>query len=371
MSLVRRNNSKFWYAQFQIDGQTFVKSTKTSCKKTARKVEAQFRADAHSGLLLNVKKKVSFGDALNQFIEDRKNTASYNNLLSRKKLILKLIKPTKPLHKVGSADLHRIKLHMDQQGLAAQTIKHYLNNVTGAIKLAKQNGIQTFPDIVAPKIKIRNTKDRFLTLDEERRLLSELDPNRETNGLSPVKGRSKERIRHQQDNYDLICLLLDTGARYSEIATLEWRQIDLSRRTINLWRSKVQNQSILMICDRSLEILKRRDQTRQTTNRNKTCLFENKKGGPRGYQVLAIRKAFARAGLTDCTIHTLRHTHASRLVQMGMSIYEVQQILGHCDVKTTMRYSHLEQVEVHQRAVDLINRLSSIENLETTSNAGV
>jgi site-specific recombinase XerD len=57
-------------------------------------------------------------------------------------------------------------------------------------------------------------------------------------------------------------------------------------------------------------------------------------------------------------IHTLRHTHASRLIQNGMSLYEVKEILGHTDIKTTMRYAHLERRDVSARARDVINRLS-------------
>lgn len=58
------------------------------------------------------------------------------------------------------------------------------------------------------------------------------------------------------------------------------------------------------------------------------------------------------------TIHTLRHTHATRLVQNGLSVYEVKEVLGHADVKTTMRYAHLEQQAVLARARDVINDLN-------------
>ena len=80
-------------------------------------------------------------------------------------------------------------------------------------------------------------------------------------------------------------------------------------------------------------------------------------GGPSGYSVVAIRKAFNRAGLGDCTIHTLRHTHATRLIQNGLSVYEVRSVLGHADIKTTLRYAHLEQAAVTQKARDVINAL--------------
>jgi integrase len=157
-----------------------------------------------------------------------------------------------------------------------------------------------------------------------------------------------------QDNHDLIILLLDTGARYSEIANIQWKQIDLESRSISLWRSKVSNESIIFMTDRVHEIL-----TRRSVYRSGDHVFTNKAGSARGYSSVAIRKAFRRAGLHDCTIHTLRHTHASRLIQNGLSVYEVRAVLGHTDIKTTMRYAHLEQVSVTQKARDVINRLNS------------
>jgi site-specific recombinase XerD len=47
--------------------------------------------------------------------------------------------------------------------------------------------------------------------------------------------------------------------------------------------------------------------------------------------------------LTDVRIHDLRHSFASFLVNAGRSLYEVQRILGHTQIKTTQRYSHLSQ----------------------------
>jgi site-specific recombinase XerD len=49
------------------------------------------------------------------------------------------------------------------------------------------------------------------------------------------------------------------------------------------------------------------------------------------------------AGLKDVRMHDLRHSFASFLVNAGRSLYEVQKILGHTQVKTTQRYAHLAQ----------------------------
>jgi integrase len=196
---------------------------------------------------------------------------------------------------------------------------------------------------------------RYLTQHEERRLLKEVDPRRDIKNYPPYQCRSPEMLRAMWDVHDLVILLLDTGARYSEIAGLEWRQVHLESCTIGLWRSKVQNESVLYMTDRAFQILQRR----LSECRGSQHVFQNKKGGKRGYASIAIRKAIRRAELADCCIHTLRHTHASRLVQNGITVYEVKEVLGHTDIKTTMRYAHLERQEVLSRARDVINRLNN------------
>ena len=50
-----------------------------------------------------------------------------------------------------------------------------------------------------------------------------------------------------------------------------------------------------------------------------------------------------QAGLADVRIHDLRHSFASLLVNAGNSLYTVQKILGHTQIKTTQRYAHLSQ----------------------------
>jgi len=71
--------------------------------------------------------------------------------------------------------------------------------------------------------------------------------------LKPFELRDPELKRTMQDAYDLVILLLDTGARYSEVANIKWNQIFLEQREIHLWRPKVQNETILYMTDRVYE----------------------------------------------------------------------------------------------------------------------
>jgi site-specific recombinase XerD len=57
----------------------------------------------------------------------------------------------------------------------------------------------------------------------------------------------------------------------------------------------------------------------------------------------AWNTARTRAGLADVRIHDLRHSFASLLVNSGRTLYEVQHLLGHTQIKTTQRYAHLSQ----------------------------
>jgi integrase len=148
-------------------------------------------------------------------------------------------------------------------------------------------------------------------------------------------------------------LLLDTGARHSEIANLAWDQIDLEAGTLRIWRSKVENEGVLFMTARVKTVIANR-----LSWRRGKFLFQNSVGDARGYRVAALRAAFDRAGLHDCSLHTLRHTHATRLIQNGMTLYEVRVILGHSDIRTTMRYAHLEQADVTSRARNLIDGLN-------------
>ena len=315
-------------------------------------MERSWRTELHAQIHLGQKERISVRDAVVQFIDTKKGTANHVNLMNGLRVLDRLFRMNRHLDEVGPEDLERLKRDRVQEGASPATVKHTFNLVRGAWKHARRMGYYT-TELVFPAIKLPKHRLRYLTSDEERRLLAELEPRRVVHGLAPYGQRTAATRRQMHDAYDLVVCLLDTGARYTEIAGLEWSSLDLNDRVIRLWRPKVQNESILFMTDRVHRLLTRR--ASETVSR---YVFTNNSGEKRGYSSMAIRKAFRRAGLDDCTIHTLRHTHASRLIQNGMNIYEVKEILGHADIKTTMRYAHLERRDVSSRARDVINQLN-------------
>lgn len=355
MSVLRRGNSRYWYVQFQFQGRTFIRSAKTTDKRVAEQLEREWRRELHARAFLGKRERVTIADAVAAFCRTKAGTPNHRNLSIQSRHLDRLFRTARYLDAATSEDIERLKRDREYEGAGPASVRHLMNLLRGSWNHAKRLGYQV-SEVEFPAIRIPKHRLRYLTTDEERQLLAELDPRRDVKGLAPYAERHPVLVQAMWDAFDLVVLLLDTGARYSEIAGVEWRQVDLQAKTLHLWRPKVQNESVLYLTDRAFETLSRRAESRA----ERQNVFLNRKGGKRGYASQAIRKAITRAGLEGVTIHTLRHTHATRLVQNGLSVYEIKEVLGHADVKTTMRYAHLEQQSVLLRARNVIDTLNQL-----------
>ncbi len=352
MGLVKRGNSRFWYIQFQLDGKPYIKSTRTTDKRLAESLEIQFRNQVIRSEHLGIKDRIKLGDALDHFSTSKARLRSISNFKGYISLLLRNVGGSTYIDQLSDRDLELLKAKLEKAEYSNQTIKHCMNALRGAIKYAKRLGYKT-PDLEFPVIPISPGRIRYLTIDEEKDLLESLDPYREIKGLASYKDRHDLLKKELHDQYDFVVMLLDTGARYSEIATLEWSAINLDDRSIQLWRSKVQNESILYMTDRVHTVLLRR-----FSEKASKFVFSNRTGGTKKYNSKTLKKAFERAGIDGATAHTLRHTHASRLIQNGLNLYEIKEVLGHSDIKTTMRYAHLEQAAVSLKVKEVMNKLN-------------
>jgi site-specific recombinase XerD len=83
-----------------------------------------------------------------------------------------------------------------------------------------------------------------------------------------------------------------------------------------------------------------------TTHRNPRWLFPNQAGdGPIGRGALgrAFALAAREAGIASVTLHSLRHSYATRLIERRIDLRIVQILLGHGSIKTTTIYTHLTE----------------------------
>ena len=171
-------------------------------------------------------------------------------------------------------------------------------------------------------------KERVLTAEEEQRLLAECADH-----LRPI-----------------IITALNTGMRRGEILNLKWSQADLQDRIIVVTETKGGKDRIVPInAVLYLELRKLKDQ-----NGTSEYVFVNPKtNSPYGDVKNAFRAACERAKIVGLRFHDLRHTFATRLVQAGVDIITVKELLGHSSVRVTERYTHSNK-DSKFRAVDLL-----------------
>lgn len=210
MSVLRRPGSANWYVQFQLNGRTFLRSTKTTDKRSAEKLEVLWRAEAHSESFLGQRSRIKLGVALADYCESKKAAPSHRNCLVHLRILLRELDANSWLDTLSSADLERFKRTRSTAGISPQTIKHSFGVLIGAVKLAKRVGHQV-PVLDVPTVKLPRHKLRYLSEAEELRLISELDPTRDCRHFAKLERRHPLTVQQMQDTFDLVVILLDTG----------------------------------------------------------------------------------------------------------------------------------------------------------------
>lgn len=175
-------------------------------------------------------------------------------------------------------------------------------------------------------------KERFLTPEEARRL------------YESVQESPNPMLRF------IVPMLILTGARRREVLDARWEDFDLARCQWRIPVTKSGKPRYVPLSGGVLQVL-------AAVPRFDDCpwVFPNPKTLKPFVGIFnSWDSARTRAGLADVRLHDLRHSFASFLVNAGRSLYEVQKILGHTQVKTTQRYAHL----AHETLLDACNSVA-------------
>jgi integrase len=142
--------------------------------------------------------------------------------------------------------------------------------------------------------------------------------------------------------------------RKGEILGLEWERVDLSTMRITLLQTKSGKPRGVPMGRAVYEALIALE---SDADRRHGRLFPNG-NDRRGSQIrTAFEAALTRAGIVACRFHDLPHTAASHLVMRGASLQDVKEILGHSDLRMTLRYAHLSPAHLRS-AVDRLDGLT-------------
>lgn len=138
----------------------------------------------------------------------------------------------------------------------------------------------------------------------------------------------------------LLALIYSSGLRISEAINMKPKDIDSQRMLIHVKNAKGKKDRYTLLSTKVLELLREY----YVIYKPKTFLFEGQYGGQyssRSAQSV-LQKSATKAGITkQISLHTLRHSFATHLLESGTDLRYIQDLLGHSSPKTTMIYTHV------------------------------
>ena len=218
-----------------------------------------------------------------------------------------------------STDIQKI-IQKNLKGKSPQTIKHVIDLIKRLCNYGTNNALCSGPAFKIKAPEVANKVTETLSNDQLKRLLNVLDKS--------------ENIQVS----NLLKLAMVTGMRRGELFRLEWRDFDFESGIIHLRNPKGKQDVFIPLNDQARAILEGHPHTEGSQ-----YVFPGSDGGQRKTVQAACRKVRKDAQLPENfrMVHGLRHFYASSLVNAGVDLYAVQQLLGHKSPVVTTRYAHL------------------------------
>jgi len=240
------------------------------------------------------------------------------------------------IDEIGNLDIEKYKAQKIGDGLSAKSINNHLTVLRKALRCALEwEVVKNCP--IIKTLTVPPPQYDFLTADECRRLHDAAD--------------SVWR--------DMIVVALGTGLRFGELIALSWEDIDFTNRELIikqayargvLGTTKSNRIRHIPMTDSTFKVF------RGMRNR-KGLVFSGYGGSPLrlNNSLHRLHLLCVKAGLRKIGWHTLRHTFASQLAQGGANLVAVQGLLGHSDIRTTMRYAHINRA-VLRKAIGILEK---------------
>ncbi|RYZ23636.1 MAG: integrase [Chitinophagaceae bacterium] len=182
--------------------------------------------------------------------------------------------------------------------------------------------------------KVEGREKEFYNLPRPKKVLALPDVLAEEEVVSLIA--ATPNLKHRA----LLMTAYSAGLRVSELVHLKLVDIDSKRMLIHVRRGKGKKDRYVGLSQKLLEVLRQYF----VQYRPRDYLFEGERGGPysaRSAQEV-LQAAKRAAGIEKRgSIHMLRHSYATHLLEGGTDIRYIQDLLGHFDLKTTVRYAHV------------------------------
>jgi integrase len=211
-------------------------------------------------------------------------------------------------------------------------------------------------------------KVRYLSPDERERIFKALDEREERirNGRDNHNQWSQERKRSALPNLrgthfvdhlkPMVIVSLNTGVRQGALFRLRWSDIDFREGILTVRAVNAKNENMVHIPMNETLTLTLTKWKEQTSGDGEELVFPSPKSG----EIMdncksAWVKLLKNAEITKFRWHDMRHDFASHLVMNGVDLNTVRELMGHADLKMTLRYAHLAPA-VKMKAVETLDK---------------
>jgi integrase len=348
MAVYRTKGDSYYRIQFRLNNKTYVKSSKTTDKRIAERMEAEWKAQVHAQQYLGVREEITVRQILEAYLTAPLAPATLKHARVFVNVLQRYLNIDVNASQFDQRDLNRYREQRSAEGNKTSSIRQHMR-VFGSAWRRIDPKLYNVPELALPKFSVPKQKTDYLSEEDEDRLLTYLLTR------TPHASGTGD---WQHEIHDVVVMLLDTGARYNEIARLEWNAVDLTRKTIELWRGKTKTASFIYMTDRVHRVLQRR----AADKLHERWVFTNwERTSHRTDNTTYLNKIIKDSGV-PYTIHTLRHTFATKMLKAGMTLNDVRVLLGHSSIQTTLRYGHLEASDASPKAVTILNEQNVARN---------
>ncbi|MGV0847983.1 tyrosine-type recombinase/integrase [Empedobacter falsenii] len=227
-------------------------------------------------------------------------------------------------NRLDEIPISEIELFINRKVIQENISASYQRSLVGAIKkvfeLVENQKIEL--NYLYPKRKV-NKLPTFFSQEEVRNLLN-----------------ATENLKHKA----ILTTIYSCGLRLSELINLKITDIKSESDLLLIRQSKGNKDRIVALPDKLLELLREYYKVYQP----KDFLFEGLKGmqySDRSVQLI-LKNALNKSGvISKGSVHTLRHSYATHLIKSGIDVRVVQELLDHNDIRTTMIYTHITDVD--------------------------
>lgn len=335
MGLVKRGN--VWWMSFTYQGRQVRKSTGTADRRLADAILSKVKVQIVEGKYFEraVAASHTFTEMMDRYEKEHVLRKLRSRGVKGYMTSLRNFFGGYTLADITPKVIVAYKNKRYEDGKVPATINRELANLKKAFNLAMREWEWCHHNPVArvSMEKENNKRDRWLSREEEIRLLAACAP----------------WLR------DLVTFALNTGMRMGEILELTWRGVDFPRRTVTVFRSKNGERRTIPINQIVMDVLRAKAKVRSLATDRVFC-SQAYTPMESGHLRRSFRLALSKAKIEDFHFHDLRHTFATRLVQSGIDLYKVQQLLGHKSPIMTQRYAH-HYPESLRDGVEILDRL--------------